>query len=359
MNIRRILATASVALLPLTAGAATLIIPAAGTGSGANNSRWQTEVTLHNASSESVPVNLTWHDVAGTVTANPINLAPRATQSLSDVAKTLFGRDSATGAIEITLPDALAPKVGISSRTFNASPAGQFGQDVPAVRAEDAAAIGDLTALPAPSSAADFRFNFGVYAVTKSTVEWELIRADGTSAATKSVDYAAGDQLQYNTGISALFGLDEKDGDVVHAQVTNGSAIFYGSAIDNATGDPTFVPGLRIREDIRINFTGVDVNEDGVVEAKDADHDGVVDTSVDMFTSMFGNYFRLVATGPNGEAVTFKILGENPDVLLLDPKGEILWSPGGNLRGTTGSLKVLATDTAGDSAVLTIPVNFR
>ena len=359
MNIKRILTAASIALLPLAASAATLIIPAAGTGPGANNSRWQTELTLHNASGESVLVGLTWHDAAGVVTSDGVTLAPRATKSLPDVAKNLFGRDVATGAIEVTLPDASALKVGVASRTFNASPNGQFGQDIPAVRVENAAAIGDLTALPGPSSATDFRFNFGLYAVTKGTVEWELHRADGTIAATKTIDYAAGDQFQYTDNANSIFGVDAKDGDVVHTHVMDGTAIFYGSAIDNASGDPTFVPGLRLREDTIINFLGVDVNEDGKIEIADANHDGVADSPADMFTSMFGNYFRLVATGPNGEKVTFKILGDNPDVLLLDPSGEILWNPGGNVKGTSGELKVLATDTAGNSSILTIPVNFR
>jgi hypothetical protein len=358
MKIPRILATASAALLPLAASAATLIIPAAGTGPGANNSRWQTEITLVNASNEPVAVGLTWHDAAGVVT-NTATLGPRVTMSLEDVAKNLFGRDSATGAVEVTLPDAAAKKVGVTSRTFNASPNGQFGQDIPAVRVEDAAGVGDVTVLPGPSSAAEFRFNFGIYAVTNGSVEWELRRADGTIAGTKTVNYAAGDQVQYNKGISALFGVGEQDGDVVHANVQSGSAIFYGSAINNASGDPTFVPGLRLREDTTIRFLGVDVNEDGKIEIADADHDGVADSPADMYTSLFGNYFRLYAAGPNGEKVTFKLLNDNPDILLLDPSGEILWNPGGNVKGTSGELKVLATDTAGDTSIFTIPVNFR
>ena len=359
MNIRRIFATASLALVPLAASAATLIIPAAGTGPGANGSRWETELTLHNASSESVAVGLTWHDAAGAVNADAVTLAPRATKSLPDVAKNLFGREAATGAIEITLPDTAAKKIGVTSRTFNASPNGEFGQDIPATRVEDAATAGDLTAMPGPSSATASRFNFGVYAVTKGTVEWELHRADGTIATSRTVDYNAGDQSQYTDNALSIFGVEAKDGDVIHAIVQDGSAVFYGSAIDNASGDPTFVPGLRLREDTTINFIGVDVNQDGKIEIPDADHDGVADSPADMFTSLFGNYFRLVAAGPNGEKVTFKILGNNPDVLLLDPSGEIDWNPGGDVKGTTGVLKVLATDTAGHTSIFTIPVNFR
>ena len=50
MKLNKIIITASLALLPLTAGAATLIIPAAASTSGANGSDWKSELTLHNTS---------------------------------------------------------------------------------------------------------------------------------------------------------------------------------------------------------------------------------------------------------------------------------------------------------------------
>jgi len=359
MNLKSIITAASLALLPLSASAASLIVPVAGTGPGANGSQWQSELTLHNGGGSAIPASLIYHDGAGATAPVTISIPARATISLADVVKTKFGRETGTGAIEVVVADNLASRVAVTSRTFNSSPAGEFGQDIPAVKASDAAAAGDVTVLNGPSSAEAYRFNFGLYAVADATVTWELLRADGTLAATKAATYTGGTQTQYNGGISALFGVEAKNGDAVHANVTAGSAIFYGSAINNASGDPSFVPGVKTRQEIRINFNGVDVDEDGVVDVKDADRDGVLDGSIEIFTSMgFPNYFRVVASGENGEPATFEILDAGNDAMLIDNIGTISWAPSAAVRGETGSLKVRIT-AGGSTAVVTIPVNYR
>src|SRR5262249_61805370 len=119
------------------------------------------------------------------------------------------------------------------------------GQDVPAVKISDAATAGDTIVLQAPSSATDARFNFGIYAATAATVRWELVRADGSLAASLDQSLGAGTQQQFNSGIVTLLGSTAQDNDTVQALVTSGNAIAYGSAVNNASGDPTFVPGIR------------------------------------------------------------------------------------------------------------------
>jgi len=57
-----------------------------------------------------------------------------------------------------------------------------FGQDVPSVDANDALASGDVGVLAAPSPS-EFRLNVGVYAVTDTTINWELIHPDGSIVA--------------------------------------------------------------------------------------------------------------------------------------------------------------------------------
>src|SRR5207244_371457 len=113
----------------------------------------------------------------GAQPADNVTINPRSTVTISDIVKTRFGRDSVTGAIEINVPDAAANRIAITSRTFN----GDFGQDIPAVNANDAATAGEVVVLQAPSSASDSRFNFGLYAVTDAKIRWDLVRADGTS----------------------------------------------------------------------------------------------------------------------------------------------------------------------------------
>jgi len=358
MNVKSIITAASLALLPVAASAASFIIPAAGTGPGANGSQWQSEITLHNVSSVATTATLTYHDAAGSSDAVAIALPAHATTSIADVVKTKFGRQAGTGAIEVALPDADFARVAVTSRTFNSSPAGEFGQDIPAIKASDAAAAGDLAVLAAPSSVSTYRFNFGLYTVADANVTWELVRADGTVAAQKELSYTAGTQIQYASGVSSLFGSDAKNDDAIQATVTKGSAIFYGSAVNNASGDPSYVPSVKTRPEIRINFEGVDLDENGTVDIKDADRDGVLDQSIDLFTNQgFPNYFRIVAAGEHGEPATFELL-DAVDAQLIDANGTVSMAPSAALHGQSGSLKVRIT-AGGTTAVVTLPLNYR
>jgi hypothetical protein len=357
MRLKHIITAGTIALMPLVAGAASIIVPVAGSGPGSNNSLWQSELTLHNTSASVVKVGVTFRDRTTTKTEE-VTIPARGTVSMHDVVATTFERPSTTGGIEVTVPDAFAQKIAVSSRILNVSPTGEFGQDVDAVRAEDAPVTGELSILQAPSSATAYRFNFGVYAIGATAVRWELIRADGTVAASRNVNYAESSQTQYNNGVATFFNVEAKDNDSIHALITEGKAIFYGSAVNNATGDPYYVRGFRTREDIRLSFIGIDTNEDGVVDVFDADHDGVVDQPLDIYTSLFPNYFRLVSNTDGGLAVTYHLVDAPRDAELLDGNGTVVWAPGGDVKGQNGVLKVSAT-SGYETTILTIPVRFR
>jgi hypothetical protein len=354
MRFKNVMSFMAAALLPLAASAATFIVPAAGTGPGANDSHWQSELTLHNTSASAVTATLRFHDAAGAQQSTDVTINARSTVTIADVVNTRFGRESATGAIEITVPDASANRMAITSRTFNSSASGQFGQDIPAVNANDAAGAGDVVVLQAPSSANDARFNFGLYAVTDAKVRWDLVRADGTTVSPiAEQSYAAGTQIQFNQGITNLLGQTEQDNDAVHAVITSGKVIAYGSAVQNTSGDPSFVPGIRVRSDIKINFLGVDVDENGSIDIVDANHDGVLDQPIEIFTLGFPNFFRVIVEGP----ATLEIVEAPSDATVVDAQ-TIEWSAPGTMRGTSGVLKVRAT-VNGVSEILTIPANFR
>ena len=179
-----------------------------------------------------------------------------------------------------------------------------------------------------------------------------------TMAAEKELSYTAGTQTQYASGVSAIFGAEAKNDDVVQASVTKGSAIFYGSAVNNASGDPTFVPSIKTKPEIRINFEGVDLDENGSVDIKDADRDGVLDQAIDVFTGQgFPNYFRIVASGEHGEPATFELV-DAVDAQLIDSNGTVIMAPSASLHGASGSMKVRIT-AGGSTAVVTLPLNFR
>jgi hypothetical protein len=356
MKITRILPALFATLLTLAAGATTLVIPAAGTGPGANDSHWQTELTLHNLSASPITATLTFHDILGSAGTSTVTVAPRATVAVADVVANRFGRATATGAIEVAFDSAFAQKLTVSSRTFNKSAAGEFGQDIPAVDQSSIPDAGSTVVLSGPSSATDARFNFGVYADVASTLQWDLVRADGTIAASKEVSYAAGTQAQYNFGISTLFSASAQDNDTVHVIVTSGRAIAYGSVVNNASGDPTYVPGLLARSDSRIKFAGVAFGDSTAVSVPDANHDGVLDRAIDIPTGSWPVSFRIVVN--SATPATFELLNAPPQLRLYDNNGGLDWSPSAGSAGTTLNLKVRVT-ADGVTEIITIPFNIR
>jgi hypothetical protein len=356
MKVTRILAAVFATLLPLAAGATTLVIPASGTGPGANDSHWQTELTLHNLSASPVAATLTFHDILGSAGTSTVTVAPRATVAIADVVATRFGRAAATGAIEVTFDSAFAQKLTVSSRTFNKSAAGEFGQDIPAVDQSNIPDAGGTIVLSGPSSATDARFNFGVYADSASTIQWDLVRADGTIAASKEISYAAGTQAQYNVGVSALFNTGSQDNDTVQANVTSGRAIAYGSVVNNLSGDPTYVPGLLARADSRINFLGIAFADNASVNVPDANHDGVLDRPIDIPTGTWPISFRIVVN--SATPAKFELLNAPPTLRLSDTQGGLTWSPDAASAGTTLNLKVRVT-ADGVTEIITIPFNIR
>jgi hypothetical protein len=357
MKIRNLIVIAAVAALPLAAQAATLIVPVAGTGPGANASQWQSELTLHSAAPRPMTLTVSLHQ--GTTVLGPVevSLQPRETLAIADVVHTKFGLASGNGALVIDATDRDARSLAVTSRTFNTSAAGEFGQDIPSVDATAALRLGDIAALTGPAAVATNRFNFGIYTTEATDVEWSVVRANGTVVSPKSVAYAAGQHAQYNSGVETLLGATAQDGDTVHARILSGRAVFYGSVV-NGTGDPTFVPGIRTREDILIQLTGVDLDENGSIDLRDDNNDGVLDTPVQIVKSLFPNYFRVAAVGEFGENVTLEVVSGPGDIELLDANGTLLVIAGADVTAPNGEIVLKAT-SEGSTQLITIPVVFK
>ena len=347
-------------VLPLAASAATLYVPVVGTGAGLNGSQWQSEITFHNAGSRPIALQLVYRDAIGNVVTKPYEVAARRTVTIPDVLKSQFGVQARSGALDIIVPDTDARRLAITVRAVNVLQSGELGQDVPTLKTSDLAAAGDIVAINGPADVDNYRFNFGFYAIENTTVRWELVRADGTVAATADATYAAGTQRQFTQGVSTLFNAESKNNDVIHATIASGRAALYGSSINNASGDPSHVPALVTREDIRIQFSGIDLDENGTVDISDADRDGILDAPVDVWVGIgFPNYFRLVASGAAGEKVTLSVVSSPIDTLVLDELGTIMVAASGAARGTTGDLLVRATTATGENALLRIPVRIQ
>lgn len=350
MKFKHLMMAASVALLPLAAEAATLIVPAAASLNGAFGSVWKSEITLHSTATHAIEVTLVFHDQTGAAQTATVSVPARQTVAIDDVVRTKFNRQSSIGAIEIDVADADLNRLSVTSRTSNVLASAEFGQDIPAILSTDSVSAGDVAVIAGPNSAANDRFNAGLYTLDATTVRWDLVHADGTVAASQTLDYVAGVQNQYS--VASLFNTALQDSDVVLANVLKGNAIFYGSVINQASGDPSFVPGIRNHLQASINLLGIDRDENGTIDIPA--HDNVLDGTVDVTTVGFPAFFRIVSDQP----VTYEILFSTADARLVDNNGTVEMIPNGTLAKSTGVLKVRATTADGQSAVFTIPLKF-
>lgn len=334
-----------------------LVVPAVGSGPGAAGSQWKSELVFHNAGADVATATVTLHSATAVIGTASVSVGPRSTVSYADAVAELFGKSDTFGALAIDVATAAERKLAVSSRAVNLSSGGEYGQDVPALDRTAAMVIGDTAVITGPRRASLARFNAGVFASDASTVQWSLVRGDGSVAATKTISYLAGEQKQYNAVVDSLFGSTPADNDVVHAKVTSGSAYFYGSTVNNATGDPSFVHAVRTRENLQVIVNGIDLDENGSVDVRDANGDARIDQPIEVQTRAFPNFFRIIASDPEGAALTYQLIGASSDVRIF-PDGTIQWAPGANLAGTSSTLTVRISDGI-DSIDVVIPVIFR
>ena len=347
----------AIGLFTVAANAAEVIVPAVGTGAGANASHWQSDVLLHNVAPRAITFTATLHvgtDVLGPVA---ITVPSKNTRQFTDIVSTLFGVSSGTGALVLNVTDRDIKYLAVTSRTYNTLGGVEYGQDIPAVRATDASPAGTIAVMTNPATSASDRFNFGIYAVDAARVQWDLVRADGTVAATREVTYADGQHDQYNRGTVTLLGAEAQEGDTVYARVLAGKAIAYGSSI-NASGDPTFVPSTTVTEEVLLTF-GLDLDENGTIDIADADQDGVLDAPLEVITSLYPGYFRVVVENEFGEPVALEVVSSEAAAEFRDSNGTMRVGAAGDLKNTTGSIVLRATSPNGATQLLTIPVRFR
>jgi hypothetical protein len=357
LMISLMLAAATFAYADYTA----LVIPAAGSGPGANASVWRSEVTFHNAGDDSITINVLMYGPDGSLGNNAVLIRPHKSATASDIIKNELLKDNVFGALVLkTISETDASKLAVTSRAINDSPTGQYGQDIPVLPPSEAFRAGDIVVVNGPQKPEENRFNFGLFPMENTTIEWTLRRKEGEVAAQKTVTYDALKHVQYNGGVSTFFGLTPEANDAVIATVKSGRVFVYGSMVNTLSGDPSFVPGIATRNNVAPLFLGVDLDEDGFIDVADANADYVLDQPIVVFAGTFPNFFRVLAEDPEGHTLQYEIVGGSSDVKIVSgqPAATIQWLPAQELRGTSGTLTIRVTDGV-DSTDFTIPVLFR
>jgi hypothetical protein len=249
-----------------------LIIPAVAHAGGANDSLFESDVRVTNLSAETIKYLLSFTPSAtdGTLTgsSSEIEIEPGATTALDDILADFFGDGNAgatTGTLEIrpistsqttnSVTTSGSSTLGVervtvaSSRTFNSTPTGTFGQFVPAipysqfVGRTNAAGVKNVLSLQQIAQSASYRTNFGFVEASGEPAELLLrvFNAAGNQLAEIPLSLLAGEHRQINQ-LLALNNISLEDGRVeVEVTSDTGRVTAYASVLDAKTNDPLLV----------------------------------------------------------------------------------------------------------------------
>ncbi|PYQ53743.1 MAG: hypothetical protein DMF59_00865 [Acidobacteria bacterium] len=238
-----------------------LIIPAVGHAAGANDSLFESDVRVANVSArpQKYQLNFTLSGTDGTQSgqSTTIDVDPGATMALDDILTNFFGigsdGGSATGVLEIrpltssttNLSTSVTPSVTTvaSSRTFNATPNGTFGQFIPAVPFSQFVGSGNRLSLQQIAQSPAFRTNLGLVEAAGETanVLVHVFDNSGRELAQIPETLQPSEHLQINNFLS-VNGITLTDGRFeVEVTSPTGKVTAYASVVDNFTNDPLLV----------------------------------------------------------------------------------------------------------------------
>lgn len=248
-----------------------LIIPAVAHAAGANNSEFESDVRVTNTGAQTMryQLNFTPSNVDGTQngTSTTIEVEPGGTMALDDVLANFFatGTAATTGMLEIRpMTTASSTTTGLygtpttqlatvaSSRTYNVTPTGTFGQFIPAVPfsqfiGKSTTSAKTILSLQQISESSSYRTNFGFVegSGTPADILLSVFDKSGSKVAEIPLSLQAGEHKQINQLLAANhITLDEGR---VEVEVTSagGKVTAYASTIDNRTNDPLLVSPVQ------------------------------------------------------------------------------------------------------------------
>ncbi|HEX8411003.1 MAG TPA: hypothetical protein VF883_19215, partial [Thermoanaerobaculia bacterium] len=230
-------------------------------------SLFESDIRLTNLTAQTMKydLNFTPSGVDGTDvgSSTTIEVAPNATLALDDVVASMFGSGtvgSALGMLEIrpvttsessgglfgSISSAAHQqiKTAASSRTYNFTPNGTFGQYIPATPFSQFVGRDTILSLQQVAQSKQFRANFGFLEAAGSPVEL-LVRVydiANTLLATIPVSLGATQHRQIN-GMLQSNGINDLADGRVEVEVVggDGKVTAYVSEVDNATNDPLLV----------------------------------------------------------------------------------------------------------------------
>jgi CubicO group peptidase (beta-lactamase class C family) len=213
-------------------------IPAVAQTEGVGNSTWRSDVSLLNRSASSNIVRLRyWH--GWEAHEREIELDPGESRVIADVVD-WFDR-TGSGPLQVFSSEALTT----TSRTYNQSSEGTFGQSFDGVTATGGLESGESVVLMQLREDDDARTNIGIHNQWRraARVEIELYDADGSLVTGHTRLVWPLQTVQLNRPFRKLGNRSDIESGYAVVRILSGQDIYvYGSVIDNETGDPTAIP---------------------------------------------------------------------------------------------------------------------
>ena len=207
---------------------------------------WRSDIRLFNPTSSPVTATLTYFPQPGNTGASgtkQVTIPANQVMPIDNALQNLFTLTNSGGSMLVTTP--ASSKLIVTARTYNQTSNGTYGQFIPAVTPAGSIGLSDnrVLQLLQLESSDKMRTNLGFVETSGSpvTIEVSAIPSDSKVAAKTQIALTANQFLQVSL---AQFGL----GTAYNARVTvkvlsgTGRVTAYGSVIDAATQDPTYVP---------------------------------------------------------------------------------------------------------------------
>lgn len=213
-------------------------VAAAAHAAGTLGSQWRTDLGLLNRQGTLAQVTIKMH-VSGTTHQLTTSVGAGVQNLLDDVVGMMGVNGSGSLEISSSVP------LYMTSRTYNQSSAGSFGQFLDGYAPTTGIGAGQTVYLPQLSENSAYRSNIGFVNTSGSsaTVKTELLSSNGTVLGQFSKTLASGESWQKNRPFSTVAGRNNISGGAARVQVESGSGVFaYASVIDNLTQDPTTIP---------------------------------------------------------------------------------------------------------------------
>lgn len=217
-------------------------VPAAAHAAGVGGSQWRTDFFARNRNASegaTVTIELMPRDSDNSDRVSvSYDLAAAEVLPLKDIVLSAFGEDSMAAALRVCGTEPLH----VSTRTFNQSDGGTFGQAIPGLAASAAIGDGGTGWLIGLAESETFRTNIGFTNTSNSPASVKVTFFDGAGVELGTLDYTVPPfgHRQISSPFGDVTGDEVTDGSV-SVLVSDSDVIVYASVVDNATDDGTFL----------------------------------------------------------------------------------------------------------------------